>query len=145
VFGEGKGERGYNGGMVRMMETEVAGSGPEVFAPQTVPLMWAEGGKVLRVTGTRIPLDTIVAAYLDGETPEEIAHTYSTLRLADVYAVLSYYLNHREAVEAYLLERRKAAAALQENASRNTAESASVNGLPLVHLRQRLQERLKTV
>jgi uncharacterized protein (DUF433 family) len=106
--------------------------------PQTVPFVWAESDNVLRVAGTRIPLDTIVAAYLDGAAPEEIAHVYSILRLADVYAVLSYYLNHCEVVEAYLSERRNTAAALQE-----TVETVSAKGqeLPIQHLRQRLQQR----
>ena len=35
-------------------------------------------------------------------TPETIVQRYSTLALADVYAVVTYYLRHRSEVEEYL-------------------------------------------
>ncbi len=60
---------------------------------------------VVRIGGTRVTLDTVVAAFAEGATPEEIVQQYPTLALADVYAVLSYYLRQPEAVEAYLKER----------------------------------------
>ncbi|MFQ6115674.1 MAG: DUF433 domain-containing protein, partial [bacterium] len=39
----------------------------------------------------------------------EIVHQYPSLQLADVYAVISYYLRNRTAVEAYLQKRQKQA------------------------------------
>jgi len=40
---------------------------------------------VVRVAGTRVTLDTIVAAFDAGATAEEIAQQYSSISLADVY------------------------------------------------------------
>jgi len=57
---------------------------------------------IVRVAGTRVTLDTVVGAFLDGATPETIAQQYPSLALADVYAVISYYLRNRADVEAYL-------------------------------------------
>ena len=64
----------------------------------------AEG--VIRVGGTRVSLDSVVCAFLDGSTPEEIVQQYPSLELADTYAAVTYYLNHRKEVEAYLNERK---------------------------------------
>lgn len=60
---------------------------------------------VVRVGNTRVTLDTIVMAFTEGATAEEIAQQYSSLQLADIYAVIAYYLRHRSAVEAYLADR----------------------------------------
>lgn len=54
-------------------------------------------------------LDTVVAVFEEGASPEEIAHEFSPLELADVYAVLAYYLRHRAEVEAYLQEQQRKA------------------------------------
>ena len=42
-------------------------------------------------------------------TPEEIVYQYPTLRLADVYIVIGYYLQHRVEVESYLRQREQLA------------------------------------
>ena len=71
----------------------------------------------MRVGGTRVTLDTVVAAFLEGATAEEIA--YPVLALADVYAAIGYYLRHRSEVEAYLDQRRQAGERVRgENAAR---------------------------
>lgn len=70
---------------------------------QTVPLVEVDG--VLRVGGTRVTLDTVVLAFEDGATPEEIAQQYPSLNLADVYAVIGYYLQNQSAIQQYLRER----------------------------------------
>lgn len=57
---------------------------------------------VVRVGNTRVTLDTIIMAFTDGATAEEIAQQYSSLRLADIYSVIGYYLRHRAEVDAYL-------------------------------------------
>lgn len=62
---------------------------------------------VIRVGGTRVTLDTVVIAFNEGATPEEIVQQYPSLQLADVYSVIGYYLRHRQEVEAYLQERRQ--------------------------------------
>ncbi len=55
-----------------------------------VPLATNTQGVVL-VGGTRVTLDTVVLAFKDGATAEEIVQQYPSLRLADVYAVIGYY------------------------------------------------------
>lgn len=69
-----------------------------------VPLV-ADADGVIRVTGTRVTLDTVAEAFERGATAEEIAQQYSTLALADVYAVLGYVLRHQAQVTAYLDQR----------------------------------------
>lgn len=61
---------------------------------EPIPLEQVNGGSI-RVRGTRVTLDTIVHAFQRGATAEEIVHRYPTVALADVYAVISYYLNHQ--------------------------------------------------
>ena len=73
----------------------------------------------IRVAGTRVTLDTLVAAFDAGATAEEIAQQYPSVGLADVYSVITYYLRHRSDVCAYLLERQQQAATVrQENEQR---------------------------
>ncbi len=57
---------------------------------------------VVRVGGTRVTLDTVVEAFREGLTPEEIQQQYPALELAHVYSVISYYLHHRPEVEEYI-------------------------------------------
>jgi uncharacterized protein (DUF433 family) len=68
---------------------------------------------VVRVGDTRVTLDTVAAAFREGATPEEIVQRYPTLRLGDVYAVISYYLRHSLEVETYLRAQRESADALR--------------------------------
>jgi uncharacterized protein (DUF433 family) len=74
-----------------------------IVEPQPVPLTTTPEG-VVRVSGTRVTLDTVVGAFLDGATPETITQQYPSLALADVYAVISYYLRNRAEVDAYLAQ-----------------------------------------
>jgi uncharacterized protein (DUF433 family) len=70
----------------------------------TVPLSMNEAG-VLRITGTRVSLDSVIYAFEEGATPEEIVQQYPTLDLAAVYSVIAYYLQNRAEVEQYLAQR----------------------------------------
>jgi len=65
------------------------------------PLSTGDDG-VVRVGGTRVTLDTMVEAFREGLTPEEIQQQYPSLQLTHVYAAVTYYLHHRAAVEEYL-------------------------------------------
>lgn len=80
----------------------------ETFLSEPPPLQRDPMGAI-RVGGTRVTLDTVVGAWDDGADAEEIAARYDALALADVHAVLSYYLRHREEVQAYLDRRREKA------------------------------------
>jgi uncharacterized protein (DUF433 family) len=74
--------------------------------PVPVPLQTDEDGAV-RVGGTRVTLDTVVAAFQDGATAEEIAEQFPAVALPDVYAVIAYYLRHRQEVESYVEQGRR--------------------------------------
>jgi uncharacterized protein (DUF433 family) len=78
-----------------------------------IPLTTDSDG-VVRVARTRVTLDTVVAAFAEGATAEEIVQQYPSLNLADVYSVLAYYLRHRAEVDAYLHERQKQAEAVRK-------------------------------
>ena len=96
-----------------------------------IPLHMDRDG-VLRVGGTRVTLDTVVGAFSDGATPEEIVHQYPSLDLADIYAVLGYYLRHRTDVDVYLQRRQQQAQQVrQENEAR----------FPTTGIRERLLAR----
>jgi len=56
----------------------------------------------LRVAGTRVSIDSVIHAFWEGATPEEICQDFPSLTLAQVYGVIAYYLNHRDTVDAYL-------------------------------------------
>ena len=76
------------------------------------PVRVDEGGAV-RVGNSRISLDLVVEQYENGMTPEEMVRAYDTLVLADVHAVIAFYLRHRDAVRAYLTRRKEEAEALR--------------------------------
>lgn len=61
---------------------------------------------VMRVGGTRVRLDTVITAWKRGESPEQIVENFDALSLAEVYAVIGYYLNHRTEVERYIEQNR---------------------------------------
>ncbi len=81
------------------------------------PLRVDEGGAI-RVGKTRISLDLIVEQYENGMTPEDRIRMYDTLVLADVYAVITYYLRHPDEVRAYLKRRAEEAEALRAKIER---------------------------
>lgn len=80
---------------------------------EPVPLRTDADG-VVRVGATRVTLDTVIGAFKDGATAEEIASQYPTLQLADIYSVIAYYLRSTEDVEAYLQNRRDQAKLVRE-------------------------------
>ncbi|RJP34379.1 MAG: DUF433 domain-containing protein [Candidatus Omnitrophota bacterium] len=71
---------------------------------ESPPLRQDESG-ALRIGDSRVLLELVVRAFVDGATPEAIVQRYPTTSLADIYAVISYYLRHREDIELYLAER----------------------------------------
>ena len=58
------------------------------IASEPVPFAEDTDG-VVRIGKTRITLGTVVSAFLEGATAEEIAQQYPTLSLADVYSVIA--------------------------------------------------------
>ncbi len=89
---------------------------------------------VIRVVGTRVSLDSVVRAFQDGATPEEICLDFPSLDLARVYSILAYYLTHRHSVDAYLLEQDQSVQTMRHDLQ--TRHSAF-----LTELRQRIAVR----
>jgi uncharacterized protein (DUF433 family) len=77
-----------------------------IIETKPVPLEVDADG-VARVGISRVTLDTVVAAFNEGATAEEIVYQYPSLNLADVYAVIGYYLQRRSDVETYLRQRQQ--------------------------------------
>jgi uncharacterized protein (DUF433 family) len=68
------------------------------------PLRVDEVGAV-RVGKSRVSFDLVVEQYENGMTPEDMVRAYDTLELADVHAVIAFYLRHKNEVRAYLKRR----------------------------------------
>ena len=89
-----------------------------LVSPEAPPLA-SDADGVVRVGSTRVSLDTLVAAFREGMTAEGIAEQYPALRLKDVYAAISYFLNHEDEVDSYLRARQAHAADVRrENEAR---------------------------
>ena len=62
------------------------------------------GGKPV-ISGTRFPIRSVVIQVLrHGLTPEELVREFPHLSLAQVYDALSYYYDHRGAIDADIAE-----------------------------------------
>jgi len=80
---------------------------------QHVPLTkWEDG--TIRITGTRVTLDVIVRQFTLGATAEQIHDSYPAASLKDIYGTIYYYLEHTDAVDAYLHEQQQAAVATRQ-------------------------------
>lgn len=88
------------------------------IAAEPVPITIDENGTA-RVGGTRLTLDTVVARFDQGDTPEQIAESFPLLSVADAYAVITYVLRHRAEVDAYLQKREEQADRIQATIEAN--------------------------
>jgi len=74
-----------------------AGCGAPQYVTQT-----DEGG--WRVSGTRVSLESVVCAFPDGLSPEEIVAQFPALSLEKAYGAIAYYLKHRDEIDRYVAE-----------------------------------------
>ena len=102
---------------------------------QAVPLTQTPEG-IIRVTGTRLPLDTILHHYKQGASAEEIVNRFPAASLAQVHAILAYYLTHQTKLDAYLQEQDEAAEAFQRQLEADPQYQAN-----RVAFRERLRQR----
>jgi len=79
---------------------------PSTLSP---PPLRTDVDGVVRIGGTRVPLETVVSAFDRGAAAEEIVMRFPTLDLSDVYATLTYILQHRAEVDEYMAGRRQEA------------------------------------
>ena len=54
------------------------------------------------IAGTRISLDSIVYAFLEGLSPESIVDNFETFTLEQVYGAIVYYLGNKTSIDSYL-------------------------------------------
>ncbi len=106
-------------------------SAPAKFQAVSPPLRWDEAGGI-RIGSSRVTLDSLLATYHNGSTPEEIAIQYSVLHLEDIYSTIAYYLNHRQEIDNYLEQRNQKAQQIRQQLTQKHN---------LVDLRQRLLTR----
>ena len=71
------------------------------------------------VQSTRISLDSIVYAFLNGQTAESIAQSFPSLSLEQVYGAITFYLANRQKVDRYL-DQAQVAFEAKRKASRET-------------------------
>ena len=103
-----------------------------VIVESPAVLLRADEQGVMRVGATRVWLDTVITAWKQGESPEQIVENFDSLSLADVYGVIGYYLNHRTEVEQYLEQNRLAGGRLRAEMERR---------FPQAGIRERLLAR----
>jgi uncharacterized protein (DUF433 family) len=103
----------------------------QAFSLPPVPLREDEHG-VVRVVGSRVTLDSLVTLFDRGATAEELAQSFPSVALGDVYAVLSYVVVRRGDVDVYMARRRR-----EDDEARADAEPRS----PSADLRARLIAR----
>jgi uncharacterized protein (DUF433 family) len=103
-----------------------------VLHTDPLPLRVDADGEV-RIGTTRVLLPLVIEAFREGTAPEGIVQIYSSLKLADVHAVIAYYLRHQAEVDEYLQDREKEAERIrQQNLARYPPDG----------IRERLQARL---
>ncbi|MGD1069938.1 MAG: DUF433 domain-containing protein [Bryobacteraceae bacterium] len=74
------------------------------------------GGYFIR--DSRVSLDSVVCAFLRGESPEGIAESFPSLDLEQIFGALAFYIANREIVDQYLRQGREEFEALREQARR---------------------------
>jgi uncharacterized protein (DUF433 family) len=96
-----------------------------IIQPEAPPLREDASG-ALRGGSSRVLVELVIRAFQDGVTPETIAQCYPTATLTDIYAVIAYYLRHRQEVEAYLAAREQRAQGVRQRIERHQGDLADL-------------------
>lgn len=113
-----------------------------VETTQELPLTSTADGTI-KISGTRVSLDSVIFNYRQGATAEEIAMRFPGLRLADIHSCIAYFLNHQEEVDKYLADRERSAADLRERITSDPLQQQGLNQMR-ERIRARQAERQKT-
>jgi uncharacterized protein (DUF433 family) len=115
----------------------MAGAAAPLAAPvEQIPLRIDPHG-VVRVGTSRVTLETLVNVYRQGATAEAIAERFPTLAMADIYAVLGYYLRHRTEVDDYLRQQDQKAAAARRRYEQSFGRSKTREQLAALRQQKR--------
>jgi uncharacterized protein (DUF433 family) len=90
----------------------------------------------IRIAGTRVGLEHLMSAYLDGLTAEELAVQFPSVGVEQIYGVLAYYWANRMEVDSYLARWRKGCDQ-RYNAFKSRTEPAVVKRLRQIAERRR--------
>jgi uncharacterized protein (DUF433 family) len=104
-------------------ETNPSGGKVYLIARTAMPMEYVEqrnGGYY--VHGTRVSLDSVVYAFLRGESPEGITDSFPALSLEQVYGAIAFYLAHRESIDGYLQAGKAEFARLRDEARRRSPQ-----------------------
>ena len=71
------------------------------------------------IEGTRISLDSVVYAFLRGESPEGIAESFPALTLEQIFGGLAFYMANRGRIDQYLSESRREFEEMRRQARQN--------------------------
>ena len=83
------------------------------------------------VSGSRVSLGVVIAAWKRGDTPERIMEQFPALTLANVYGAITYYLDHQPDMDAHF-------AALAEEFERLRLQEQAAHPEFYASLRQRI-------
>ena len=92
-----------------------------------------EGGYY--VAGSRISLDSVVYAFLRGESPEGMVDSFPALSLEQVFGAVAFYLANRESIDSYLRDEGAEFARMRDESRRQNPTlyaklEAARNGAP---------------
>ena len=74
----------------------------------------------VRLRGTRVGIEHILWAYLDGMLGEEIAMEFPTIPLEQIHGLIAYYLRHKKQVDEYMCRQKTQTRREQNNQRRKT-------------------------
>ena len=68
------------------------------------------------IVGSRISLDSVVCAFLSGQSAESIAQSFPVLTLEQVYGAIAFYLCNRPDIDPYLAQAKREYEAMRQAA-----------------------------
>jgi uncharacterized protein (DUF433 family) len=71
------------------------------------------------IAGTRVSLDSVVHAFLRGESPEGIAEAFPAVTLEQILGSLAFYLANRAEIDQYLCQGKEDFERLRQQARQN--------------------------
>lgn len=66
------------------------------------PFLTQTSNGTIRVTGSRLTLDTLAVHIQQGRTPEEIHDSFPSVSVEQISGVITWYKNHQAAADEYL-------------------------------------------
>lgn len=111
-----------------------------ISTPITIPVpLRTDQDGVIRVGNTRVTLLTVVNRYRVGDSAEAIHEGFPTLSLAEIHAVIAYYLQNRSEIDAYIQQIETEAERWRTEYEANNPQAAAFN----VRMRALLDEKRK--